>query len=741
MAAGVNKELQTAIAGRAADYGRLTRAELDANLDSLLMDTAAKPQASELQLLLHELQVCQIELEIRNRELRDSQQQLEVARDRYANLYDFAPVGYLTLDRHGNILDINLRGATMLGRERLRLIGMPLMPLLLPGESTILADHLAQVFCLGEKVTHELKLNSAEGAPMVVRIESSAIIALEGPSTSCHAALIDITEQRQVEEALRQGGKRFRAIFEQASVGVALIDSGTGMFQIVNQKFSDIIGYPCQEMQTLDVMQITHPDDHLSDMVYLQKLMAGEIGEFATEKRLFRKDGAVVWVELTVSPMWERGDDPGYYIAIIDDITPRKQAEAVLRCHNEVLELLAGGASLDDVLYRLVVIVEEVNPNLFCAVLLQEGGYDTLRPYVTPGYWVFLDCPGTGLEFDPETGCCKAPLASPELGAVATDMALHPDCDLCHEKAKKRGVESCRSQAIFSATGEMLGLFAFYYRDEHPPKPADQEFIQGAVRLAGIAIERSRTEELARQHQSELAHMARLNMMGEMATSMAHELNQPLSAISTYTDVARRMVNGGNRYPDKLDEALRGACEQAMRASEIIRHLRQLVRKQTSQKSEIDINLLIQDVADFMQYETRKRGIKLLLELDWGLPLVVADSIQVEQVLLNLVHNSIEAFQTTTCPLQEIYLRSRSNSDGMIEVEVADSGPGISVDVADNIFDPFITTKGAAGMGMGLSICRSIIESHKGCLWVRSMPGEGASFCFTLPPREREAQE
>ncbi|MDZ4261175.1 MAG: PAS domain S-box protein [Pseudomonadota bacterium] len=727
----VKTELLPFAGSESIDFKRLTKCQLDSYLDRLLAEPATSAQAGALQQLLHELQVYQIELEIQNRELRDAQQQLEEARDRYADLYDFAPVGYLSLDNKGNIINVNLRGAALLGRERIRLIGVPLVLFLEAGENRTLFDHLAQVFRSHEKVSGELKLKSGAAASTVVRIKSIAMMVAEGHTPICHSAMIDITEQRQIESALRLGKRRFRAIFEQASVGVALIESSSGRFKLTNQKFSRITGYSNDELQTLDFMQISHPDELAEDLANMQKLLKGEIREFAMEKRLYHKDGFTVWVELTVSPLWSVGEQPDFHIAVFNDISTRKQAKVVLQCHNEVLELLASGAPLDDVLSSLMATFEQVNPNLFCAVLLTVEGLNRSLPYVTPGYWVFINCAGGEVGERPAGDYCQ--VVAVNYGDAIEAAQLLPGCSACHESATKAGVGSYSSEPILSATGEVLGNFTFHYRGTLTPRPTDQGFIRGAVRLAGIAIEYARDEAQARQHHAELAHMARLNMMGEMATGLAHELNQPLTAISTYADVALRMVSGGIKRPEKLLDALQGVGRQAMRASAIITHLRHMVRKQAPQKSEVDLNALAKEVVGFMQFEARKQNVELLLALDNELPTVVADAIQLEQVLLNLLRNGVEVFKSVTCPIRKVTIRTGCNREGWVEVAVTDTGPGIGADIIGQIFDPFVTTKGEAGMGMGLSICRSIIEAHGGRLWVDSTSGGGAIFSLTLP--------
>ncbi len=257
--------------------------------------------------------------------------------------------------------------------------------------------------------------------------------------------------------------------------------------------------------------------------------------------------------------------------------------------------------------------------------------------------------------------------------------------------------------------------------------------IIGTLSAGEDITDRVHAEEKARQHQAELAHMARLNVMGEMATGIAHELNQPLSAIATYSDVALRILETGKEKPDKLKEAILGSQSQARRAAEIIRHLRQLVSKKAAQKGEANLNDLINRSMKLIVADARRYGVITKIEPDLNLPMTVVDPIQIEQVIINLVKNSMEAMYEAESTTRELTIRTEMNSDACIQVTVSDTGPGMDEQTRRQIFEPFVTTREGAGMGMGLSISRSIIEAHHGKLWVESEPGQGASFFFTLP--------
>lgn len=255
------------------------------------------------------------------------------------------------------------------------------------------------------------------------------------------------------------------------------------------------------------------------------------------------------------------------------------------------------------------------------------------------------------------------------------------------------------------------------------------------IALTGIARDitrRKQAEEETRRHQTELARVARLNTMGEMASGIAHELNQPLSAISNFADGCMRRIRRGSTTHESLVEALEQICHQTDRAGQIIRHMRNFARKREPVWAAVDVNGVIQEVWGFLEPEARQNCIVILLDVAGGLPPVMGNHIELEQVIVNLVRNAVEAMADPAVRVREITISTRLRGSRHIEVRVADTGPGVSPQMAGQVFDPFYTTK-ASGMGMGLSISRSIIEAHGGRLWLAATETPGACFIFTLP--------
>jgi PAS domain S-box-containing protein len=244
---------------------------------------------------------------------------------------------------------------------------------------------------------------------------------------------------------------------------------------------------------------------------------------------------------------------------------------------------------------------------------------------------------------------------------------------------------------------------------------------------------RKHREQQDKKHLDELAHVTRLGLMGEMASGIAHEVNQPLAAISSYTQVSLSLINTENPDQVKLTEILSKTQEQALRAGKIIHRMREFVKYHAKQRSIVDVNALIHDAVCLCTSELKQNDIRLAFELENNLPPIAVDQIQIEQVIINLLRNSIDALKSLPAKQQrQVSIQSRLTLNDCIQVRVKDNGPGLDKEQQQKILTPFYTTK-ADGMGMGLSITRSLVEAHDGTLHFNSEPGKGTSFYFTLP--------
>ncbi|MFO1185708.1 MAG: PAS domain S-box protein [Bauldia sp.] len=255
-------------------------------------------------------------------------------------------------------------------------------------------------------------------------------------------------------------------------------------------------------------------------------------------------------------------------------------------------------------------------------------------------------------------------------------------------------------------------------------RSGQRRFFTGFVR---DLTERQETESRLQEMQAELVHMSRLTAMGEMAATLAHELNQPLSAIANYVNGVRRLLTG--TAPQPVREALDKAADQATRAGQIIRKLRDFVERSEADLGVYSIGRIIEEASALALVGARERGIRVRYDLLPRQDQVLADKVQVQQVLLNLIRNAMDAM--TDASPRNLTVATRRGEQGMIETSVADTGCGLAEEVRKNLFQPFITTKDS-GMGVGLSICRTIVEAHGGRIWAQPNPGGGTVFRFTL---------
>ncbi len=264
-------------------------------------------------------------------------------------------------------------------------------------------------------------------------------------------------------------------------------------------------------------------------------------------------------------------------------------------------------------------------------------------------------------------------------------------------------------------------------------RSSNQRFFTGFIR---DLTERQQTEARLQELQSELVHMSRLTAMGEMASALAHELNQPLSAIANYMKGSRRLLE--NRLDDQsalLRDAMDKAAEQALRAGQIIRRLRDFVARGENERRVESVKKLIEEASALALVGAKDQGVRVQYQFDPAANLVLADKVQIQQVLLNLLRNAIEAMETSQ--KRELVISTAADSEDMISISVADTGGGIAPEIMSQLFEPFITTK-RYGMGVGLSISRTIVEAHGGQIGAEPNPLGGTIFRFTLPAVTQE---
>ena len=249
---------------------------------------------------------------------------------------------------------------------------------------------------------------------------------------------------------------------------------------------------------------------------------------------------------------------------------------------------------------------------------------------------------------------------------------------------------------------------------------------------------RRKAEARQREHQAELAHVSRVSLAGELAAGLAHELSQPLTAITAYARGCLRLLAGSAPEPALLNEGVTEIVQQAERAGDVLDRLREFVRGGEYRRAITEVQPLIAAVLSLTRVEAMQREVEIEVRVDPGLPAVLADQVQIEQVLVNLLRNAMDAMDAAKVERRSIVVAARRKSGRAVEISVADSGPGVAAGVTDTIFEPFVTTK-PNGMGMGLSISRSIVDSHGGVLRMARSSHSGAMFIFDLPTAEAEA--
>lgn len=496
--------------------------------------------------------------------------------------------------------------------------------------------------------------------------------------------------RRRVEQARRAGEDRFRTFVDRASDAFFLLNDERRVLD-VNRQACESLGFSREELIGMHPSAFDPVVDEPSLEGLIQSGGAGQVITFETRHR--RKDGTEFPVEIRTGTF--KAEGKLFYLALARDISERKRTEAELRA--------------------------------------SEARFRTFVDHATDAF--FLQDEQLRI-VDANRQACES------LGYVREELiGMHP-----REFDVNLDPNSITQLATRAARGETVTFETSHRRKNGSVFPVEirvRQFEQGGKRfslsLASDITERKLAEESLRAKdtalevaRTELARVSRLTTLGEMTTSIAHEVSQPLGAMVASAGAAGRWLGAVPPAITEARAALDNIIADGRRAREVIARIRALTKRQAPRKDSLDINHEIAEVLALMEHELRSHDIVLHTDFDGTLPRVTGDRVQLQQVLLNLIMNAVEAMSAIDNRARELTIVSTQDSSHAVLVEVRDSGSGLDAERAERVFEAFYTTK-AEGIGIGLSISRSIIEAHSGRLWARPNAPHGAILQFSLP--------
>ncbi len=531
------------------------------------------------------------------------------------------------------------------------------------------------------------------------------------------AMVLDISERIHSQEAFQRSERRFRTIFEQAGVGVALIQTDTSVYVRVNQRYCDIVGRSVQElMGGLTFQDITHPDDLVDQLANMERMISGEIADFTMEKRFLHKDGSWVWANLTISPAWEKEDLFRQHIVIIQDITQSKKAREELHQKSTLLKNILD--SSEDLIFVKDRELRNVLSNRSFASMLGKEPEELIGKTDEEAGWDPKYIVG-----DPES--VIRGYARDDQEALAGNRVHNP-----YDPAPIRGkirIFDTKKFPLLNEDNEIVGVLGI------------------ARDVTARYEEENRRLELERQVQ----HAQKLESLGILAGGIAHDFNNLLTGILGYSDLALSALAPGTSVYGYLEEVVKGARQAAALTQQMLAYSgkgRFLVKS-------LDLAKLIEEMGRLLEISISKKCI-LRYEFIPGLPLVEADASQIRQIVMNLVINASEAIGDRSGVIAvstgamfcdkayfaETYLDEDLAEGLYVYLEVSDNGCGMSPETQAKIFDPFFTTK-FTGRGLGLAAVLGIVRGHRGAVKVYSELGRGTTIKVLFPISEQQGVE
>ncbi len=628
---------------------------------------------------LRDCQAHQIELETKIEELRRSQEELEASRNKYALLYDFAPVGYFSFGRDGVIQTVNLTGARLLGAERSALVNRRFEDFVAYEDRFAFGNFIRTVVAGKGKETCRLRLSKSDQQPLFVRIEAMATESGE----ECLVVLVDITEKKKAEQALSESEYNLAKAQSMTHVGSWSFDPVTAGVNASDELLR--IMHLRREDTTQEAFAgAVHPEDIESVMEHLR--MGIEHGKsYEIEHRLRFGDGTSRWVYTIVEPSVNSAGKVVRLYGTTQDITERKQAEVELR--NKTNELQAIFDSISDGI-----------------TVYDHDGLIQHHNLISPQLYPKEILPGKSCRdiFHPETS--SMPQDCPVERALRGERVETSQVSV--REGQKTQYVDITATPIKDALGEKNRALVFF-RD----------------------ISEKRLQEM------HLIQTEKMSSIGVLATGIAHEINNPLTSVAGCAEALLRRfrdepaLKRDSRlevFPNYLEVIVR----ESYRCKGIIDHLLSFGRKSDGSVIGVDMNLVLLEILELLRHQPGYRQIEVVTYLKKDLPHVLGDPSGLRQVCMNLLVNAHQAI--TGSGLVEV--TTDNADDKMVSISIRDTGGGIAQETIDRIWDPFFTTKEAGkGVGLGLALTYDIVKRHGGDIRVESRIGEGSLFTVVLP--------
>jgi PAS domain S-box-containing protein len=611
-------------------------------------------------------------------------------------------------------------GATGLHAEQV--IGRPVEEVLPPTSLALVLPRYLQAITERRRVTWE---ETAE-YPAGTKVAAVTVTPLSGQADRCThliGSVHDMTGQKEAERALLKSEREFRAIFNQAPLGVAIINSATGQFRRVNHQYCTIAGYPESELLALTFQDITHPGDLQCDLDQMQQLMDGSVRTFQMEKRYIRKDGSVVWVSLTCVPLWDGPGGTLQHIAMIDDITERKKAEERLvesELKYRVLVEHANSIILRSTARGQIIFLNEFGQRFFGYAEQEILGSHVIGTIVPP---------------DGES-TAELRRMMEQIGAEPGAFEQRISENMCRDG--RRVWISWANRIDRDAEGRVIEILSVG-TDITARRQAEQEITRLNQNLQRHAAElelrvAERTAELAvARDRAEAAD----HLKSAFLATMSHELRTPLNSIIGFTGIVLRGLAGPlTAEQTKQLGMVRGSARHLLDLINDVLDISKIEAGELTVRSEpVDLYAAVAKTAGMVKPLAERKGLLLGIHVTPGLGQVFADERRVQQVLLNLLTNAVKFTERG-----EVTLTLEATPD-VVHVRVADTGIGIKPEDLAIVFQPFRqidsgTARNHEGTGLGLAICRRLAELMGGEIRATSELGKGSVFTFSIPTGE-----